>query len=342
MNRPRPHVNAENLAESLRTHLEQNLSRFSELAGVVGVTLNGGLARGYADHLSEIDVTIFLTSSAFSSWNRNGSPIATGITVLEGQLYDVKHVSIAAEKARDWDHDTEWDASYAEILYDPKGEIDSLFRKKLRGRTGTGAAEGLLMSCWWYCELAAEIWIHRSDPLQGHHMLNQAIAPLVEALFLSNSEYIPHEKWLLHMSRDLPWKPEDWDERIEASMVTADVSLESVRDRQGIIRTLSQDIDNHLREVFHPELPVRMMQKSTYEQLKWLVTNGEVSVADWRSHTGGDVPSGDPFHPLMRVEGDRIIIDQDALLRLGPDDMYQWHYAVLEAVRGEQREGKTR
>ena len=39
-------------------HLEKMLPEFEALPGVVGLTLNGGLSRGYADHLSKIKVQL--------------------------------------------------------------------------------------------------------------------------------------------------------------------------------------------------------------------------------------------------------------------------------------------
>ena len=68
MNRPYVQIESENKNATLRRHLKKMLPEFKALPGVVGLTLNGGLSRGYADHLSEIDVTIYLTSEAFMDW----------------------------------------------------------------------------------------------------------------------------------------------------------------------------------------------------------------------------------------------------------------------------------
>ena len=130
------------------------LPEFKALPGVVGLTLNGGLSRGYADHLSEIDVTIYLTSEAFMDWQSSKPPISVGITRLAGQLYDIKYVDFSAEKARDWDDTELWDASYAEILFDPEDLLHSVFAEKLAERPEPSKAENLLMSCWWYFRLS--------------------------------------------------------------------------------------------------------------------------------------------------------------------------------------------
>lgn len=333
MTRPYVQIDATNHVAMLRQHLTEMLPRLIALEGVVGLTLNGGLSRGYADQLSEIDVTIYLTPEAFNAWESGKTPIATGICVLNGQLYDIKYVNHITEAARDWEPVTLWDASYAEILYDPQGHLQQLFASKLAHRPEPGEAEGLLMGCWWYFELAGTIWIQRGDALQGHHMFNQAIIPLVQALFVANREYIPHEKWLLHMSRSLEWKPANWETRLSAAMNTADMTKESLQARQEVIRELWNEVDASIKQKYDADLPVHMMQKTVYERLKLLVSKGSMTVQEWRDLTGGNVPNGDPFHPLIRVEDGRIILDQAALLRIGSADMYAWHYAVLQAVR---------
>ena len=114
MNRPQVQIESENKIAALRRHLEKMLPEFKALPGVVGLTLNGGLSRGYADHLSEIDVTIYLTSEAFGDWQSGKPPIAVGITRLAGQLYDIKYVDFNAERVRDWDDTELWDASGCE------------------------------------------------------------------------------------------------------------------------------------------------------------------------------------------------------------------------------------
>ncbi len=342
MSRPYVQIDAPNQIDSLRRHLEGQLPRFLAFEGVVGLTLNGGLSRGYADHLSEIDVTVFLTPEAYDAWQSGRAPIAQGITVLDGQLYDVKAVSYTEERDRPWEQVALWDASYAEILYDPEGLLHALLSEKLASRPdpGTGLVEGLLMSCWWYFDLAGTIWIERGDALQGHHMLSQAVAPLVQALFVANREYIPHEKWLLHMSHSLEWIPADWQNRLRAAMSTGDFTRESLVSRQEAIRGLWEDVDAHIREACCADLPVHVMQKTVYQNLRLLADMGSMTLKAWREETGGDVPTGDPFYPVIRVDENRIVLDREALLRIGPEDMYAWHYAALRAVVARRNAGR--
>ena len=91
----------------------------------------------------------------------------------------------------------------------------------------------------------------------------------------------------------------------------------SLRTRQQAIRELWDQVDRRLIETHWPHLPVQVMQKTTYEQLKLLVDAGSMTLSEWRDRTGKGVPNGDPFHPVIRVEGDRIVLDREALLAVG-------------------------
>jgi len=332
MTRPYVQIDAVNQLSSFRGHLDALLPRFITFQGVVGITLNGGLSRGYADHLSEIDVTFFLTPEAFQAWQSGKAPIAVGITMLKEQMYDIKPVNYEAELTRTWDDVSLWDASYAEILYDPNNLLHELYSTKLGNIPDPSSAEGLMMSCWWYFELAGEIWIHRGDALQGHHILNQAVSVLVQALFVANREYIPHEKWLLHLSRSLEWRPAEWERRLREAMSTGALMVETLRERQAVIRGLWEEIDHHIIEKYYPHLPVHVMQKTVFDQLKLLFDKGSMTVAEWKARTGRDVPNGDPFYQVIRLENGLIILDREALLGIGAEDMYAWHRAVLQAV----------
>lgn len=332
MSRPNVQVSASNHSAMLRRHLDEMLPQFIAFPGVVGLTLNGGLSRGYADHLSEIDVTVYLTPEAFASLQHGKSPVAVGITVLNGQLYDIKYVDFVHEQGRKWDEVTLWDASYAEILYDPHQVLQSLFAEKLKDAPEPGQAEGLLMGCWWHFELAGESWIHRGDAVQGHSILNEAVILLVRALFVANREYIPHEKWLLHMSRSLAWIPTEWEARLRMAMNTGAMTVESVRSRQGIIRDLWEEIDHYIRQTYYPHLPVHMMQKSAYEHLKLLADHDGMTVAEWEAQTGNGFPNRDPFYPVVKLSSGRIVLDKETAQSIPPNAMYAWHYEVLQAV----------
>ena len=333
MTRPHVTIPTENRLLDLRRHLDRTLPVFTQIAGVEGVTLNGGMSRGYADHLSEVDVTLFLSEAASERYQQGMQMIPSGIVVLDGQLYDIKVCSLAAEMAAQWSDVARWDGSYAEILYDPVGKIAELFARHLAEAPRVEGAGGPLFECWWHFHLAGRIWIHRQDGLQAHLILNRAIEPLVKALFIANREYVPHEKWLIHMSRTLTWRPDRWEERLGLAMTIPEPTVAAAEARQRVIAELWDEIDRHAVAACCPELPVRLMQKGFYDLVKWLADRGEVTMAEWQGRSRGATLSATPFNVIARLEGDLIRVDRERLKALGPGDLDPWFYEVVEAVR---------
>ena len=64
------------------------------------------------------------------------------------------------------------------------------------------------------------------------------------------------------------------------------------------------------------------MQVSTYRMLDYLARHGAVTLAEWSAQGFGGVPNYEPFHSVVRVEGETIILDRQKLLALRPDAMY--------------------
>ena len=331
--RPTVQLQTLNQVKELRAHLDTTLPTLQAHPGLLGITLNGGLSRGYGDQLSEIDVTLYLAPETFAQWQTAQSPFAQGITKLDGQLYDIKVVDFTAEQSKPWASDTLWDASYAEILYDPDQQLAPLFAERLAQRPPPDEAQGYLMSCWWYFQLAGDIWIHRGDVVQGHHLFNQAVVALLKALFIANGEWIPHEKWLFHLSRTLAWTPEQWPERLQAAMNTGDFTIDSLRRRQGVIAALWTELDTYLIERYWPDLPVHVMQKSFYTLLQQLNQAGSLSHEAWTAASGHSLFNLDPFHKIVTVDEQGVHLQRERLLALQPEAIYAWHFAVAEAVR---------
>lgn len=332
MSRPYVKLDAKNQIGKLLNHLEEELPRFKSLPGVVGITLNGGLSRGYADHLSEIDVTFYLDCNTYQKWNTNKSPIPLGIVKFDGMLYDIKIINYEEEDKREYGHIELWDLSYAKILFDPHEKIWELFKKKLSVEKEISKAFSLLWECYWNFKLAGDIWINRGDVIQGHLMLNESIKPLIKALFIVNQEYIPHEKWLVHMSRTLNWKPSNWEEKLMKAMDTEKFSIEGLVNRQSIIEQLSNEIDSYIKEKYYPGFTLKGHQKPFYDILRYFVRNESVLMKDWEKISDLEDLNTDPLHMITEICGNKIILNKEKLLSIKPKDLYSWHYEVVRGV----------
>ncbi len=336
MNRPYVNLSSENIIDDFLAALDKEVERLKLLDGIVGITLNGGLSRGYADHLSEIDIVIYQEKEHFENRQRSVTPLPLGIVKLSGYLYDIKVVDFESEEKRIWDSVSLWDLSYSKILFDPEGKTEQLMNDKLCCTPKVSQAEALLFSAWWYYRLAGDIWIHRGDALQGHYILNKAIVPLIEALFIANGEYIPHEKWIVHMSRSLDWKPQHWEKKLAKALGTGDLSIQNLLDRQAAVESLWKEIDEHLVSKEYPEFKLSSSQRHYYSLLKFLVDKGSVTIKEWEALSDINALNFEPFYSMVRIDNDLIILDKDRLLSLRPEDMYYWMYDIVEYVRNEK------
>lgn len=204
---------------------------------------------------------------------------------------------------------------------------------KLSQPVDVSLAEGFLFEAWWNYRLAGDIWIHREDPAQGHFVLNNAIKPLLSALFIANGEYVPPEKWLVHMGRTLDWKPQDWEQDLRSALSTGRFDLESLVTRQQAIGRLWGAIDAKLRQQTGSK--VSMMQKYFYDKLKALVEKGSLPVQEWAGEDAVGLLSSQPFHGVVELIDGVVVLDPEKLLALQPQHMYSWFYEVVEAVIGE-------
>lgn len=327
--RPFVQLQRENRFEELSAKLHRTLDRFLAFGEVVGILLCGGLARGYGDHLSEIDLTVFLTPGQYAAYKRGKTPVPLGIAVIDGQLYDIKLVDYEEALAREYSLVELWDLSYARILYDPEEKLSKFLKTKLSRPVDPALAGGLLFEAWWHYRLAGDIWIYRGDAAQGHYVLNSALKPLLGALFLANDEYIPHDKWLVHFTRTLAWKPDRWDEELQAALSTGSFDLDSLRARQQALHRLWTAIDARLRE--KTGTPLSMMQRPFCEKLRLLVEKGQMPLEEWAGPDGSLVNS-EPFHTVTRIRDGLVILDVERLLAVQPQEMYSWFYEVVEAV----------
>lgn len=335
MTRKRPYVCIEkdNRIDELMDSLIKNMNKIKEFDQIAGIMLDGGMSRGYADYLSEIDVVIFLHEDAFKSYNEKKTPIALGITMIDGYLYDIKTLNYEEELKRDYDSTTLWDLSYAKIIYDNHGELMSLFEAKLKKESEVCQAEGLMFEAWWYYRLTGDIWIHREDVLQGHYCLNNAVKPLVSSLFIANREYIPHDKWLIHMSRTLEWKPLNYDKLLEGIINTGDMSLESLYKRQQNIEILWNAIDKQLCKRIDIKNGVKLMHRGVYQALKKAVEQGIFTMEEWKEFSCISTLNSEPFFSISEIKEGKVIINKDKMNTLDDTDLYYWFLDIVKAIR---------
>jgi predicted nucleotidyltransferase len=335
MMRPHVNLNKHNIQDELLKILNNSMHIFSSIDGIAGIILDGGLSRGYADNLSEIDLVIYLYKEQYKQYQSRRLPFALGISKLEGYLYDIKLLDYEEELTRDFGMVELWDLSYAKIMYDPMGKLRALTDKKLSKPVEVSQAISFMWAAYWNYKLAGDIWIYREDGIQGHFTLNNAIQPLLSALFIANNEYVPHDKWIVHMSKSLNWKPDDWEKQIAKAMSTGDFSIQSLIERQKAIDYIWNAIDVKLREqlCFFKELSIT--QKGLYEIFRLFIEKNEWDIHEWAKEDRLKFLNTQPFHNIISIESGKIIVNREKLMALSPDDMYSWFYDAVVLCRSE-------
>jgi len=201
--------------------------------GVIGITLSGGLSRGYGDELSEIDLIIYLEDDIHRQWSIGMGPIPQGDILWDGKYFDIKFLSFQEEISKDWDLLKRWDASYQKILFDPLGKIADLLEQKdsIREEDLKRKILSTALDCCYLGVFVPQQWIKRGDPLAANQIINKALMSLVDLIFLINLEYPPYEKWALNYSYSLKWLPKDWEVNISNILIVKELSLEEAKRR---------------------------------------------------------------------------------------------------------------
>jgi hypothetical protein len=242
MSRPRPTTSSPNEYDAYFRQAQVFADRFAACEGVVGVLLTGGVARGYADHFSELDLAIYLTRPHFDDWTQRGlAPFPEGDSCLDGWHVDFDYFCYEDEIEAEWEHTKRWDRSYAVVLYDSQGLMQEMLAHKAvltEEEKQHLTSHHLILYGEYFCNLVVPSWLHRGDLLAAHHCLNTALDSLIRAVFLANDELIPFDKWTLNFSYTLPWTPQDWRERVEQAMLVREVSKTEIERRCALIRDL--------------------------------------------------------------------------------------------------------
>lgn len=331
--RPYVSIKKSGCLEKLMLDLSEHMELFGSFEQVAGIMLDGGMSRGYADELSEIDVVIFVHENAFKNYQEKQTPCALEITKIDGQLYDIKLLNYEEELSKECEGVALWDLSYAKIMYDPAGELQHLFTEKLKQKTDVDTAGGFLFGAWWSYRLAGDIWIRREDALQGHYCLNNAIEPLISALFIANKEYVPHEKWLIHISKTLQWTPDNYEELLKKIFDTGDMSVASLKRRQAAIDNLWHQIDQKLCREIGLNNGLNLMHKGAYENLQKIVDKGSVSLEEWKTFSSIADLNSEPLFSICHIEGENVIVDREKMQSLGDKDMYDWFLKVVQKCK---------
>jgi predicted nucleotidyltransferase len=122
-------LKGENLLNLFKPIAERLVYEISSVKGVSGIVLLGGLARGFMDKFSDLDITVLLDTPDNSLKQRIRKICAKEQTDNLG--IDLEIYSLADFRAEIWDDMLRWEYSHAKVVFDPKGEV----RKAIANKT---------------------------------------------------------------------------------------------------------------------------------------------------------------------------------------------------------------
>lgn len=242
----RPHGTLPNTNQLLemRQNVDEYVEKISKNRDVVGITLTGGLSRGYGDALSEIDLNIYLQETRISDWEKGLGPIPQGDHQGTKYQMDVSFLNLKTEANEEWSLLKKWDASYSKILYDPHGIIEKLLDSKdvFTDKEKHSIALSNYLDCVYFGDIVVRQWTLRSDPMVANQMISKGIPALCNLLFLANDEYPPFEKWLVNYSYNLKWRPINWRKRLEQITLIRELSFKEVERRSTEFMRLYREV----------------------------------------------------------------------------------------------------
>jgi predicted nucleotidyltransferase len=124
-------LKGENRIERFRQVAKRLASKIASYEGVCGIVFIGGLVRGFADRFSDLDITVFI-SKKDEGLKRRIYNVGLGEGKVSGIDLDLEIHFIHDFKRWRLNEADRWEFSRAKIFFDPKGEVECMFREKLR------------------------------------------------------------------------------------------------------------------------------------------------------------------------------------------------------------------
>jgi hypothetical protein len=342
INRPHGRLPKNNLVQSMTEsalNLSCELEKFDE---VQGITLAGGLSRGYGDELSEIDMNIYIREEMLPRWLRGEGPIPHGD--YQGNIFhmDVSFLNLNKVKAKNWGLLEKWDASYQKVALDKEGEVTKMLEEKdvFTADEKKALAMRSYLDCTYFGDIVVRQWTLRKDPLVAHQMVTKGIPALCNLLFLANDEYPPFEKWLVNYSHSLEWKPVNWSNHLEKITLIKDITLEELDHRRNLFMNLYHEVWSKV--VGEEYNKTGLLELEALETLNYVIKK-KPSLQEFSAKYGAQELGKEVLFKLAKtktINGDQVIVfDKERFLeekKHGFPSFLGWNKEMLNHIQLEQ------
>jgi predicted nucleotidyltransferase len=221
-------LKGENLIKKHRQIAEVLTAKIASQEGVTGILYIGGLTRNFADKHSDIDIITLLTDKD-EKMRKKLKQIGSKEQERTGVDIDLEIHFFEDFRKWKWAELNKWDFIYAEIVYDPDGNVKKLFNEKLKVSKDFWLKRIVVFGEYlkWYCcppkkgvGTMVEAWVDRGDLVSAHYCLNYSVDLMIKVIFALNKEFVPPQKWRIHYSYGLKWLPQGYETLLtEATIV---------------------------------------------------------------------------------------------------------------------------
>jgi hypothetical protein len=338
--RPYGEISSEGKYDEMLKEAKKIANGLAKENGVLGITLCGGLSRGYADELSEIDLNVYLEDDIYNDWIISMGPIPHSDALWKGNYVDIEFFSFQQELKESWGLIKKWDASYNIILFDPERKIEALFKEKdiFTPEEKYRCVSICFEKCMYIGDLVIQQWIKRGDPLAANQLIDTAISGLIGLVFLANDEYPPYEKWALNYSYSLKWLPKNWKERISKILLTSEISIKEAKRRHVLFVRLYKDCWEKI--VGRESRDLEFIDIITLKELQFIIDESPVSFDKFAERFDIKHLSYEPIYKLTNIitkNGKKyIFFDKDKYIeqkKVNFPDILEWSKLLLNKLK---------
>jgi hypothetical protein len=221
--------------------------KFGKLDGVIGVLLVGSASLGYVDNLSDVDLEVVVSEKLYRKVRKRPEVCEQHREI--NISWEWMMFQEFASQLKDWKDDIDlWVYAKSKVLHDPKRKLQNFLSRYRRYPKKIWLEK--LFHYWHFATGCApydsEKAIQRGDLITAQLYLSQAMEYYTALVFILNRSFVPYRKWRLKELQNLPYKPEDYEEKLQKILTTTNWTEEEFKTKQNIIGKLISDLRNEL------------------------------------------------------------------------------------------------
>lgn len=254
-------LNGKNLAKLHRIFADEYIKNLSQKKDVIGIVILGGAARGYADKYSDVDIAIFT--------NNEKIKLPRGERMFSDHDIDQMIFHLPSWKKVDWSDAMRQAFEEGVIVYDPKGFIKPLLKKKLaltEKERKIKIVKSIIHLGWHGIKyrrkirwggynfiLPADLWLKRGCIPCAHSILNSCVDIFIQLLYSYNFRFVPDPKWRLYHVYNLPWIPKNFKKKMDVVISSKSTSSTNFMKRVNTLQSMyNETIDRIVKERILP------------------------------------------------------------------------------------------